>query len=51
MLEAEGPLDDESDCSDVDVRNLMFRTDSPGSKSITSSMGTESGSPMNIDDL
>ena len=52
MLEAEGPLDDESDCSDGDVRELMLRRDmSPGSKSVTSSMGTESGSPMVVDDL
>jgi hypothetical protein len=47
VLEAEGPLDDESDCSDVE---LISRRDSPGS-SVTSSMGVESGSPMIIEDL
>ena len=48
MLEAEGPLDDETDCSDVE---LIPRRDSAELRSATSSMDTESGSPMVIEDL
>jgi hypothetical protein len=50
VLEAEGPLDDESDCSESDVGELIVRRGSE-SRSVTSSMGTEAGSPMVIDDL
>ena len=50
MLEAEGPMDDESDCSDVDTRELISQRDSDGSRSVTSSMDAESGSPMIVED-
>ena len=50
MLEEEGPLDNESDCSDVEMRELISGRDSPASRSVTSSMGAESGSPR-IEDL
>ena len=51
VVEAEGPLDDESDCWDVDVRELISYGDSPGSRSVTSSMATERGSPTVIEYL
>ena len=50
-MEAEGPFDGESHCSDIDMRELIPQRDSDASKSLTSSMGAENGSPVMIEDL
>jgi hypothetical protein len=45
-LEAERPLDGESDCEDWEIKMRRQRSDS--SRSATSSMCGEAGSPMDI---
>jgi hypothetical protein len=50
VLEAEGPLDNETDCSDVDEeKNIKSHRNSAGSRSITSTTGAEAGSPMMLE--
>jgi hypothetical protein len=51
VLEAKGPLDDESDCEDGDVREYAPQRHSDSSQSNTSSMGAEARSLMNIENL
>ena len=53
IMQAEGALDDESDCSEMDLRELITqRRYSAGSKdSVISSTHAEGGSLMHTEDL
>ena len=49
VLEAEGPLDEDSDGSDMNLRELIPDLTGPDKDGVASSTGADGGSPMNTE--
>ena len=49
VLEAEDPLDEESDCEEMDLREFIPGSSRSDSDSVTSSTGADGGSPIDIE--